>query len=292
MAQYQLVLEKAVNTDPETVPKARSGHRCVTDGVFLYSFGGFNPNNTYNKLFNRNIWCFHLSSKRWYNVFTDSYAFGPAPTCVASSVMVLQKGWFIVFGGSGYPFGMKNSNKVFECDPKEQRWHHLSVLPELGNIVPMPGYGQSVVMGPDECMFIFGGTKGLVYNNDLYKLDFKKRRWELITCSNPPSARYRHEMASIEGGFAVIGGYGFNGACPLDKLPVYSYADCSWMEVKCKQDPDHGFPKPRRAHSCVKFEDNVYVCGGFDEESSDTIYDDIWKLNVKTFSWTKIPQVE
>ena len=291
MAKYQLVLEKVANKDSEAVPVARSGHRCVTDGVFLYSFGGFNPNNVYSKLFDQNICCFHLSSRKWYTVITASYGFGRAPKCVASSAMVLDKGRLIVFGGSGYPFGMCNSNDIFSCDLIEQRWIHFDIMEELGNIVPEPGYGQGFVMGPDNCMYVFGGTKGLVYNNDLHKFDFDTKQWELIPCRNPPSARYRHEMVSIDNGFIVIGGYGRSGACQLDKLPVYSYASSSWKEVKTERDELHGFPEPRRAHSCVKFKDNVYVCGGFREESSEMVHDDLWKLNVRTFSWSMIPKV-
>ncbi len=287
MAKYQLVLEQVTNTDLETVPMPRSGHRCATDGVFLYAFGGFNP-NTHSKLFYRNIMCFHLSSKRWYEILTAVH--GAILRCVASSAMVLHKGRLYVFGGSGYPFGTSNSNEMFECDLREQTWDSERAL--IRDDVPTPGYGQGVVMGPNECMFIFAGTRGLTYNNDLHKYDFKTRRWELIRCSMPPSARYRHEMASTEGGFVVIGGYGINGACPLDTLPVYSYADHSWQYVECKQDPVHGSPQARRSHSCVKFKDNVYVCGGFQEDSGDAIYDDIWKLNVRTFTWSKIPQVE
>jgi N-acetylneuraminic acid mutarotase len=291
MAKYQLILEKVSNTDPETIPLPRSGHRCATDGIFLYSFGGFNPRIP-GKLFTKNIWCFHLTSKRWYNIMTNGDRFDKVPTCVASSTMVLHKGRFIVFGGSGYPFGSTNSNRTFEFDPREQMWRCFSVMPEVGDIVPTAGYGQGVVMDSDDCMFIFGGTRGLDYNNDLYKFNLKTHRWEYIRCNEPPLARYRHEMVGIDGGFIVIGGYGQNGACPLDKLPLYSYADCSWKEVSCEEDPDHGFPKARRAHGCVKFKDNVYVSGGLDKDDGETMYDDIWMLNVETFSWLKIPQVE
>ena len=289
MAKYQLVLETVTNEDSETVPMARSGHRCVTDGIFLYSFGGFNPNSV-SKLFYQNIWCFHLSTRRWYDIRTASYGFGLEPTCVASSVMILHKGQLIVFGGSGFPFGTVTSNKIFECDPKKQRWINLNVTSESDK--PMPGYGQGFVMGPDKCLYIFGGTKGHVYNNNLHKFDFASRTWEMISCERAPSARYRHEIIGINGGFVVIGGYGVSGAFPLDKLPVYNYATHSWKEVQCEPDQDNGFPKPRRAHSCVLFEDNVYVCGGFEkDDSSDKIFDDIWKLNIRMFSWSKIPQV-
>lgn len=288
MTKYLLVLEKAINKDLETIPLPRSGHRCATDGVFLYSFGGFNP-ETRNKLFYKNIWCLHLNSKRWYKIITDSFAFGRVPVCVASSVVVLHNNQFIVFGGSGFPFGTSNSNQIFECDLLEQRWHCGLFLPE--DIIPVEGYGQGVAVASD-CMYIFGGTKGNVYNNNLYKFSFKTRKWDFINCHNPPLARYRHEMVSVNDGFIVIGGYGNYGACPLDTLPKYNFESCNWVEIKCKQDPDHGFPKPRRAHSCVKFEDNVYVCGGFAEETNETIYNDIWKLNILTFSWKKIPQVK
>lgn len=286
MAKYRLVLEK-VNSDLENVPMARSGHRCTNDGVFLYCFGGFNPDRQ-NKLFYENIWCFHMSSKTWHKIRTASWNFGQIPTCVASSVAFLHGGKLFVFGGSGYPFGMNNSNEMFHIDPKEQRWYNVT---QMNGVVPLPGYGQGVAMGPDKCMYIFGGTRGLTYYDELYKFNLETYKWQLIQATNPPSGRYRHEMVAIKNGFAIVGGYGIHGACPLDKLPVYSYSSCFWDEVICKEDPDHGFPEPRRAHSCVKFEDNVYVCGGFKEENQGQIFDDIWKLNVGTFTWSKIPQV-
>ncbi|XP_028394811.1 kelch domain-containing protein 10-like [Dendronephthya gigantea] len=286
MAKYQLVFEK-VNSDLENLPMPRSGHRCSTDGVFLYCFGGFNPEK-HNKLFYENIWCFHLSSKTWHKVITASCNSGQIPTCVASSVAFLHRGKLFVFGGSGYPFGMKNSNGMFYIDPKKQLWHYLT---QTNDVVPSPGYGQGIAMDSDKRMYIFGGTKGLTYYNELHKFNFETCKWELIQATEPPSGRYRHEMVAIENGFAVIGGYGIHGACSLDKLPVYNYGTCLWDEVICQEDPVHGFPEPRRAHSCVQYEDNVYVCGGFKEERKDQIFDDIWKLNIKTFSWSKIPQV-
>ena len=287
MAKYQLVLAKPKS---EMVPIGRSGHRCATDGVFLYSYGGFNP-DTMKKLFNQYIWCFHLSTKTWYGLLTEGGDFGAFPQRVASSVMLLHRRMFVHFGGTGYPFGMTNSDVLFVCDPIAQKWQCYH-FPKRN--VPTSGYGQGAVIGPDNCMYVFGGTTGHVYNNELHKLNLDQHQWERIECHQSPSARYRHEMVGIEGGFIVIGGYGANGACSLDKLPMFNYEKCSWTEVQCKQDYDHGFPGPRRAHSCVKYKNNAYVCGGFDEAEDSTpgtIFDDIWKLDVETFSWSKIPQV-
>lgn len=286
MSKHQLVLVNPQSNSPS--PHPRSGHRCVTDGIYLYVFGGFNPNTT-TKLFSE-IWCLNLSSKTWSKIETS----GPSPPCVASSTLVLKRRYLIVFGGSGYPFGMHNSNKTYICDLRTRKWQEIDNGSSVDNS-PSACYGQSAVVGPDNCMYVFGGTKGLEYNDDLHKLNMESYSWECIKSLRAPSSRYRHEAVCIENGFLVIGGYGEHGACALDKVFVFKYDLNVWEAVDCCGFNDNELPEPRRAHSCVQFNDEVYICGGYREMNSDanenSAYNDLWKLDLKTFFWHKIDQV-
>lgn len=285
MSKYQFVL---VKSNSLIKPSPRSGHRCVTDDTYLYVFGGFNPGTT-KKLFSE-IWCFNLSLQTWHKLETS----GPSPTCVASSTVVLRRGKLVIFGGSGYPFGSNNSNRTYVCDLRMRKWKELSIG-SASNETPEESYGQCGVIGPDNCMYVFGGTKGLEYNNNLHKMNLDSYSWEWIRCRIVPSPRYRHEAVSIDDAFLVIGGYGQNGACTLEKVYMFKYDQNVWKEVKCLPYNDSEFPKPRRAHSCIRYKKNVYVCGGYTEVQSDVdescAYDDVWKLDLKTFCWQRINQV-
>lgn len=290
MAKYQVQLEVTRNEACEPIPMGRSGHRCVTDGVFLYSFGGFNPLKVHDKLFSKYLWCFHLNSKKWLRLSTYGDSSGKVPKCVTSSTMLLYRDQLIMFGGSGHPFGTANSNEMFVCKPKDQIWH---IIP--GNFsrsyAPTPGYGQGCIISPDDKMYIFGGTKGSIYNDNLHMFNMRTYNWVQCRCKNPPSPRYRHEMVNVKDGFLVVGGYGDDGACPLDKVHRYHFSTLSWQEIQCQRDPTNGFPPARRAHTCNRFDNNVYVTGGFQEESSDQIFNDIWKLDLDTFTWSMMHQV-
>ena len=283
MSKHQIVFVKPNSIEPSP----RSGHRCVTDGMYLYVFGGFNPNAT-EKLFSE-IWCFNLSLQTWTKIDTS----GPSPPCVASSTLVLHRRNIIVFGGSGYPFGMQNSNRTYICDLRAKKWQEINSDLNLNS--PSASYGQSAVIGPDNCMYVFGGTKGLEYNNDLHKMSLESFSWEHIRCERAPLPRYRHEAVGIDGGFLVIGGYGLHGACALDKVSVFKYEHNVWETIHCCGFNGGEFPAPRRAHSCVRFNDMVYVCGGYNETNPNSnehfAYNDLWELDLKTFSWHKIDQV-
>ena len=293
--------------DTEEWPKGRSGHRMCADQNFLYVYGGYNPednNKTYNEL-----WRYNTSTSKWLKLPDhDSLA----PLSCASSSMVLWKNNIFIFGGTGYPFATTNSNDLFMYSLSSYKWVNLSNLDaetssenikmktkecgclKIVNSPPLPKYGQSMTVSPCNRLFIFSGTVGQDFPKELHSFCLKKLRWtEYRLCNEHdkyvPSERYRHESVTIKNQFFVMGGSTLHRYFQFDKLQSFQYAKNEWKEIHCKsksfEENSMVFPKPRKAHSCVSYNNDVYMVAGVG--SNKQSLDDVWKYNTEICSWEK-----
>ncbi|XP_032827478.1 kelch domain-containing protein 10 isoform X1 [Petromyzon marinus] len=272
----------------EPEPPARSGHRCIADSANLYVFGGYNPDfdesggpgNAEYPLF-RELWRYHLATGTWHRVPTDGYT----PKELASMSVVLHGSSLLTFGGTGVPFGESSGNDVNVCNLRSRCWTRL---PSRGR-KPSKIYGQAMAI-IHGALYVFGGTTGYVYNTDLHRLDLGTHEWvKLEPCNGRdemPGERYRHEIAHDDTRIYVLGGGTSWMAYPLDKINAYNLENNMWEEIMTKPHDKIGFPAARRCHSCVQIGKDVFICGGYDGER---IFGDLWRLNLGSFQWTKLP---
>ena len=286
------VLRRVDPSKYSQIPEPRSGHRCGSNDGNIYVFGGYSPHNR-DRLF-KELWRFNICTKTWHLLPTT----GPAPSEVASSCVLLDRGNLIVFGGSGVPFGLCNSKKLHICSLRTLEWFDLSEMyfdkeeSDGEDISPIAGYGQSMTLSLNKELYVFGGTTGLEFNSFLYRYSLSKNRWDFIRRENAPLPRYRHESVSDGRRFYVIGG-GMSSRDPeqffaLDKIQSFCFDTQRWNDHPCYASRTHGFPKRRRCHGCVIFNSVVYICGGYDGVN---MFNDIWSLNLSTFQWEKVTQV-
>ncbi|KAM9078363.1 kelch domain-containing protein 10 isoform X2 [Balaenoptera ricei] len=269
-------------------PPARSGHRCVADNTNLYVFGGYNPDydesggpdNEDYPLF-RELWRYHFATGVWHQMGTDGYM----PRELASMSLVLHGNNLLVFGGTGIPFGESNGNDVHVCNVKYKRWALLSCRGKK----PSRIYGQAMAI-INGSLYVFGGTTGYIYSTDLHKLDLNTREWTQLKPNNLscdlPEERYRHEIAHDGQRIYILGGGTSWTAYSLNKIHAYNLETNAWEEIATKPHEKIGFPAARRCHSCVQIKNDVFICGGYNGE---VILGDIWKLNLQTFQWVKLP---
>ncbi|KAM8908482.1 kelch domain-containing protein 10 isoform 1-T1 [Spinachia spinachia] len=269
-------------------PPARSGHRCVADNTNLYVFGGYNPDydesggseNEDYPLF-RELWRYHFATGGWQQIRTEGYM----PTELASMSAVLHGNNLLVFGGTGIPFGENNGNDVHVCNVKYKRWSLLNCRGKKPNRI----YGQAMVI-INGFLYVFGGTTGYIYSTDLHRLDLTTREWIHLKPNNPPDdlpeERYRHEIAHDGQRIYILGGGTSWTSYPLDKIHAYNLETNSWEEITTKPHDKIGYPAPRRCHSCVQIRNDVFICGGYNGE---LILADLWKINLQTFQWSKLP---
>eukprot|EP00123_Amoebidium_parasiticum_P013091 comp21763_c0_seq2/m.30856 comp21763_c0_seq2/g.30856 ORF comp21763_c0_seq2/g.30856 comp21763_c0_seq2/m.30856 type:complete len:178 (-) comp21763_c0_seq2:812-1345(-) len=87
----------------------------------------------------------------------------------------------------------------------------------------------------------------------------------------------------------IIGGGVPNPPCASIEVHSYEFATGKWTRHVCVPTQDHadggGLPIARRSHTCVLYENNIYMFGGTDGAS---MFDDFWFLDVNTFQWRRI----
>lgn len=275
-------------------PYARSGHRIVCSDSAIYCFGGFNPNmavvndeDEASCLF-QELWKFDIIRKEWVLLMGPN---NDLPQELASNAMILQGDTLIVFGGTGFPFGVNCSNRIYVCQPGKKPKEMTEI--EVKGDLPPAQYGQTILFH-DGDLYTIGGTEGFDYTCDVYRLNVSSKTWECAyACRqdirDDPPGRYRHEIAFDGEKIYIIGGGTSDSAFSLSSIPTYTLKRNEWTYTATKPDPNlplPGVPAARKCHSCVQYQtDNgteVVVAGGYDGRS---YYGDIWKLNLSTFEW-------
>lgn len=276
-------------------PHARSGHRVACSDSALYCFGGFNPNmasvnrddDDASSLF-QELWKYDLMKNEWTLIMDPS---NDLPQELASNAMILHGDTLILFGGTGFPFGVNCSNRLYICQPAKKP-KELTEIAVKGDLPPAQ-YGQAILYH-DGFLYTIGGTEGFDYTCDVYRLNVASKMWECAyTCRqdvrDDPPGRYRHELAFDDDKIYIIGGGTSESAFSLSSIPTYDLKRNVWTYTETKPDPNlprPGVPAARKCHSCVQYQtDNgmeVVVAGGYDGRS---YYKDVWKLNLSTFEW-------
>lgn len=165
-------------------PSPRSGHFSVNDASCMYVYGGYFCDRSNTEYIYPELHRYHFLSNSWAKLPNDGDA--PRLTCSQSGVLVGRK--IYVFGGTGIPFGHENSDVVHEYDLDHKVWRKIQATKDLK---PVGRFGQSLCYEADtHSLYVFGGTQGMVFENDLWRFDLRGEFWEKIEADNAPSPRY------------------------------------------------------------------------------------------------------
>lgn len=72
-----------------------------------------------------------------------------------------------LFGGTGYPFGNKRSNKTYLYRPYHSP-REMQLVSVKGRDRPEPLYGQAIMLR-DNFLYVIGGTTGHAFSCDIYR---------------------------------------------------------------------------------------------------------------------------
>eukprot|EP00111_Clytia_hemisphaerica_P013726 TCONS_00040393-protein len=313
---------KLIKSDREQqTPCPRSGHCMAKNKNHVYIFGGFDePSKTF-----RDLWRYNTATKTWCKM---PDLLDEAPQTSVSSSMVLVNNNLFVFGGTSFPFSKQNSNELFLYDLTKQRWFNFSqalttnsrhLQSQNHNIViktcgckeiydskPISKYGQSMVVTPDHGIFIYSGTLGTEYTDELHIFNLETFRWvEYKFCLKhgiDSQGRYKSEAIVHEDRIYLFGGSNSEHYSSFDTIDTFDLVTHSWEKVttistELDKDKQYVYPEPRKAHSCVKYGDNVYLMGGMRSivvnggKTTNRLFNDVWILSLKSKAWSKISEV-
>ena len=272
--------------EEQHAPNASASSSMVLAGRNLFVFGGtgypFAASNS-NALF-----MYSLKIKRWFNLTqlddTDD-------TDSSTSDLLAERQGF-----SKYP---KDFVKKKGCGC--QRYY---------DSVPSPKYGHGMAL-VDHKIFIHSGTQGEIFFDELHSFSLKTFRWSSyhlcgVHSKYAPKARYRHELVALGNRLHVIGGATIESTISFDRMETFHLDTKSWSynsTLQCIQNNSYGqqqqqlqleqvletIPVGRKAHTCVVFKDEIYVCGGYNCEEG--ILDDFWSFDTLNGKWKQYKEV-
>jgi Rab9 effector protein with kelch motifs len=221
----------------------------------------------------------------------------PEPRYYHTSCLVGPR--IIIFGGKG-------KNKVFRdlhaLDPVTMTWFQG---PEGGG-APCARYGHSANIVNNTKMYIFGGSNGTQYFNDLYILDLESTSWSKPEVSGPaPLPRMGHSSIIVGPNMLVFGGFRYddtiyksNGTkhgtalqeCYYNDIRVLDTETFVWSRLRVSGTP----PEPRYGHTLDVSESDIIMFGGWSYKSGNRTANEgtgdscsyFMSLNTETMSWT------
>ncbi|OQR80861.1 hypothetical protein THRCLA_11922 [Thraustotheca clavata] len=255
------------------LPPIRSGHASVVVNGIMYVFGGYNDGNCHYDLY-----AFDLMHHHWTHIENKSNVYPDGRASHAWCASADQTKLYL-FGGSGPHWGQTNMGKLLQFTIAIQKW---SIVPTNGTHPP-PGYGQTMVSIKNK-LYLFGGTSGHVYVNDLYIFDQDTLTWACIaTTGNKPSPRYKHQAAVVGSDMYIIGGGLYDPPKGLIDVFKFDTITCHWSQMECFGD----VPRSRIAHSVVVQDENTFLMfGGRDENG--TRMNELSSLDVTTATWARL----
>ena len=139
---------------------------------------------------------------------------------------------------------------------------HLRWKKEAISSPPVPRIDFSFVKATDNKCILFGGSDGYRFLNDMYILDIEKKMWTLIQPQNS------HDQPN-----------------PSDPAGhKHLTRNLSFYDNRIKGG-DSNVPTPRFGHSCVIFDEKMWLFGGWDGKST---LNDIWTFEWTSRKWKKI----
>lgn len=255
-------------------PGKRWGHTCtaIRGGKLLYVFGGYAGDNCQtNKLH-----LFDTATQTWSEPMTK----GTPPTPRDSHSCTTVGDNLFVFGGTD---GKSTLKDLHVLDISLNTW----ISPTVRGDIPdgREGHSSSLI---GKQLFIFGGSGKASSNsdqefyNDLFILNTETFVWKrLVTSGSIPAKRDSHTCSSWKNKIIVIGGED-SFDYYLSDVHILDTDTLVWTKLNTA---GHPLP-PRAGHTTVALGKNLFVFGGFTDESN--LYDDLHMLDIDTSTWTKV----
>ncbi|KRZ38347.1 Kelch domain-containing protein 10 [Trichinella pseudospiralis] len=262
------------------IPCCRGSHRLISFDNYVFSFGGYCPSglNT-GKMSNaalKEIWKFNLLT----NIWTRIEPIGNMPDHVISMTASVYRKHVILFGGTALPLGYRLSNEVYIFSLITMKFEKLNII---GN-KPIPRYQHAMCIYED-VLYVHGGLNDEYVDGELYAMnlkDFNNLKWSSLNPSKK-MPMFGHTMFGYNKCIYLMCKSG-----PFDNISYLTFFNLksnTWNKITLHPDERHGYPIARTMHNQSEFENCIYICGGF----NFTLLNDAWKLDLKTFTWHKLP---
>ncbi|KAH7126888.1 hypothetical protein B0J11DRAFT_526702 [Dendryphion nanum] len=241
-------------------PGPRVGHSSLLVGNAFIVFGGDTKLDESDDL-DDTLYLLNTSTKHWSRALPQ----GPRPTGRYGHTLNILGSKIYIFGGQveGFFFNDLVAFDLNSLQSSTSRWEVLLPNSKEGSVsspqgrAPPPRTNHSVVTWNDK-LYLFGGTDGNVWFNDVWTYDPRTNSWSELDCIGYiPVAREGHSAALVNDTMYIFGGRTQDGV-DLGDLAAFRISSRRWYMF---QNMGHS-PSPRSGHCMTSFGKHVIVLAG------------------------------
>ncbi|KAF2131965.1 cell polarity protein-like protein [Dothidotthia symphoricarpi CBS 119687] len=239
-------------------PGPRVGHASLLVGNAFIVFGG-DTKLADNDDLDDTLYLLNTSTKHWSRALPQ----GPRPTGRYGHTLNILGSKIYIFGGQveGFFFNDLVAFDLNSLQSSASRWEVLlpntkdQVSPHV--ISPPARTNHSVVTWNDK-LYLFGGTDGVTWFNDVWTYEPRSNAWTELDCIGYiPVAREGHSAALVNDTMYIFGGRTQDGV-DLGDLAAFRISSRRWYMF---QNMGHS-PSARSGHSMTAFGKHVVVLAG------------------------------
>ncbi|KAI0405954.1 hypothetical protein F4802DRAFT_125898 [Xylaria palmicola] len=245
-------------------PGPRVGHASLLVGNAFIVYGGDTKIDETDVL-DETLYLLNTSTRQWSRALPA----GPRPSGRYGHTLNIVGSKIYIFGGQVEGFFM-NDLSAFDLNQLQMPNNRWEILIDSSEVdapptgkVPPARTNHSMITYNDK-MYLFGGTSGKLWFNDVWCYDPPANTWAQLDCIGYiPSPREGHSVALIDDVMYIFGGRGRDGG-DLGDLAAFRISSRRWYTFQ-NMGPT---PSPRSGHSMTGVGKSIVVVGG--EPSSDT----------------------
>ncbi|KAF4967402.1 hypothetical protein FSARC_5042 [Fusarium sarcochroum] len=260
-------------------PGPRVGHSSLLVGNAFIVYGGDTKIDESDVL-DETLYLLNTSTRQWSRALPA----GPRPSGRYGHSLNILGSKIYVFGGQVEGLFM-NDLSAFDLNQLQMpnnRWEIL-VQGETSPKMPAARTNHTIVTFNDK-MYLFGGTNGFQWFNDVWCYDPAVNKWSQFDCIGYiPAPREGHAAALVDDVMYVFGGRTEEGT-DLGDLAAFRISSRRWYTFQ-NMGPS---PSPRSGHSMTTVGKSIVVLGG-EPSSATTSVSDLGLLYVLDTSKIRYP---
>ncbi|KAH6854906.1 hypothetical protein B0I37DRAFT_42407 [Chaetomium sp. MPI-CAGE-AT-0009] len=250
-------------------PGPRVGHSSLLVGNAFIVFGGDTKIEETDVL-DETLYLLNTSTRQWSRALPT----GPRPSGRYGHSLNILGSKIYVFGGQveGYFMNDLAAFDLNQLQMPNNRWEMLIASSDSGSPaqgkLPPARTNHSVVTFNDK-LYLFGGTNGFKWFNDVWCYDPMTNLWSQLDCIGYiPSPREGHAAAIVDDVMYIFGGRTEEGA-DLGDLAAFRITSLRWYTFQ-NMGPS---PSPRSGHSMTAVGKTVVVVGGEPSSAATAVND-------------------
>ncbi|KAL8995541.1 MAG: hypothetical protein Q9169_004743 [Polycauliona sp. 2 TL-2023] len=239
-------------------PGPRVGHASLLVGNAFIVFGGDTKVDDRDKL-DDTLYLLNTSTRHW----SRSMPPGPRPAGRYGHTLNILGSRIYVFGGQveGYFFNDLVAFDLNALQNANSRWDML--IPNTADGGPPegqipPARTNHTIVSWNDKLYLFGGTNGTQWFNDVWSYDPRQVAWTQLDCIGYiPAPREGHSAALVNDVMYIFGGRTEDGT-DLGDLAAFKITSRRWFTFQ-NMGPA---PSPRSGHSMTAFGKQIVVLAG------------------------------